>query len=120
MGLGADQRLPTLLAVLVILVALRLRRLAWPRAKQRNLFVNIAVLDDGQVTDCFRTLNDILGDHANQIDLRRLDRLDDSWQVTYLVSCNDQEALAELMDSLSKRIPSSTFTFIDQNTLPEV
>jgi len=120
LGMGADQRLPTLMAATIILVVLGLRRLAWPRAKTRNLYVNISVPRQDDFGGCFQTLNDVLGQHAKQIDLRRLDRLEDTLQATYLVSCDDQETLAQLMDSLSQRVPSSTFTFIDQNTLPEV
>jgi len=118
--MGADQRLPTLLAAAIILAVLGLRRLAWPRAQTRNLYVNITVPREEAFGACFQTLNDLLDQHATQIDLRRLDRLPDTFQATYLIACDDQKALAQLMDALSERIPSSTFTFIDQNTLPEV
>ena len=118
LGLGADQRLPTLVAVGMILLLLVGRRLLTPRDRRRNLFVNIQAPDGAESGATFEALNSLVARHAKQVDLRRLDGTDGLLQVTYLVDCDNQQALAGMMDELRQMLPSCSFSFVDQNTLP--
>ena len=115
LGLGADQRLPTLLAVLVILAYLLLRTLLTPRPARNNLYLNVlAQSGDGQ----FSQINQLLQRHTRSADLRRLDRSQSTLQATYLIACHSDETLTALMDDLCAQIPDGEFSFVEQdNTL---
>jgi hypothetical protein len=117
LGLGADQRIPTLVAVLFIIVVLIGLRVFAPRAKQRNLYLNIEV-PNGHEDVHFETVNGILTDNAKVVDLRRLDHHNETLQMTYQVDCGDQDSLVKLMDGLRAKLPDSSFSFIDQKNMP--
>jgi len=117
LGLGADQRVPTLVAVGLIILLLIGTRLFAPRTRRRNLYLNIQVPEgDGAVS--FETVNDILVNHVNLVDMRRLDRHNSSLQMTYFLDCKDQGVLVKLMDDLRGTVPECSFSFVDQNSMP--
>lgn len=115
LGMGADQRLPTMLAILIILGFLFARTLATPRPAKSNLYLNVlAPLTDGS----FSQINDLLLRHVESADLRRLDRSASTLQTTYLILCPDDKTLASLMDDLSGQLPNCELSFVEQdNTL---
>lgn len=113
LGLGADQRWPTILAIVIILAFLLLRTFLLPRPKKNNLFLNIATTDYDRA---FTQINSILTEHVNTANLRRLDRLGSSLQATYLIHCPDEETLATLFDSLREKLPDSELSFIEQDS----
>jgi uncharacterized membrane protein YhiD involved in acid resistance len=116
-GLGADQRLPTVIAICILMVLLASSKFASARSRPQNLYVNIQVPETG-TTNTFGSVNDILVQHAQFVDMRRLDRRDDALQLTYLVNCQDQQRLATLMDDLKAKVPNCSFSFIDQSSMP--
>ena len=124
LGLGADQRLPTLLAVLVILGFLFARTFLSPRISRNNLFLNVLAPSSNTPPDqnkqvpprhTFAQINQVLLQHVNSADLRRLDCSDSSFQATYLIACPGDDALAALMDDLAALIPGCECSFVEQN-----
>ena len=115
LGLGADQRLPIILATIVILSYLVVRTLLTPRPDRNNLYLNVlAQPGDG----AFAQVNQLLQEHCKSADLRRLDRSKSTVQATYLIACHSDETLTALMDDLSVQIPDGEFSFVEQdNTL---
>jgi uncharacterized membrane protein YhiD involved in acid resistance len=118
LGLGADQRIATVVAMLVIAALLIGTRLLATRSQKQNLYLNIQVPDQETETP-FEAVNDILVGHADVVDLRRLDRTDHSVHLTYLLDCRDQQTLTRLMDDLRAKMPGCTFSFVDQRSVPE-
>jgi len=116
LGLGADQRVPTLVAVGIIVALLIVTRLMAPRLQRRNLYLNIQV-PEGEGTTKFEAINDILTRHAEYVDVRRLDRHDHVLQLTYFLDCRDQGVLVKLMDDLGDSVPDCSFSFIDQSSM---
>jgi uncharacterized membrane protein YhiD involved in acid resistance len=115
LGLGADQRLPTMLAMLVILGYLFVRTFLTPRPARNNLYLNVLAQPSD---DLFSRINQLLLKHVKSADLRRLDRNDSTMQATYLIACPDDTALTSLMDDLSAQLPGGEFSFVEQdNTL---
>jgi len=115
LGLGADQRLPVILATVVVLGYLLLRTILTPGIQKNNLYLNIAAQP---ATTTFSKVSQILVRHATSVDLRRLDRTDSSLQMTYLIGCPSEEKLVALMDDLIAELPSGEFSFVEQdNTL---
>jgi hypothetical protein len=117
LGLGADQRISTVVTLAILMALLIGTRLLAPRAQRRNLYLNIRV-PEGERVASFETVNDILAHHIEFVDMRRLDRHDRVLQLTYLLGCKDQSVLAKLMDELTSNIPDCSFSFIDQNSMP--
>ena len=118
LGLGADQRIATIVAVCVMMGLLIGTRLVASRSEKRNLYLNIQVPEQ-ETGGSFQTVNDILVAHSELVDMRRLDRTDHSLQLTYLLDCPDQQSLAALMDDLQAKIPGCSFSFVDQKTTPD-
>jgi uncharacterized membrane protein YhiD involved in acid resistance len=117
LGLGADQQIPTIISMCVIIALLIGTRLVAVRKQKRNLYLNIQVPQE-ETTASFEFVNDILTKHAQVVDMRRIDQLDHTLQLTYLMDCQDQAKLARLMDELRTSIPGCSFSFIDQNHIP--
>ena len=120
LGFGADQRIPTLVAVGIIMVLLVVRRFVVPRTRRRNLYLNVKAASGDAETSVFKVVNDVLSQHARYVDMRRLDHHDGLLQMTYLMDCADQDTLVALMADLQSAVPGCSFTFIDQNSMPEL
>ncbi len=121
LGMGADQRIPTLVAIGLIFLLLVGARLFSPRLKRRNLYVNLQVpAGEENSSTSFSAVNEILAQHANFVDMRRLERQSNFLQMTYFLDCKDQNALAALMDELQARLPGCTFNFVEQSNMPGV
>jgi hypothetical protein len=114
-GLGADQRLPTILAVVFFAGYLALRAMVRPQRLASNLYLNVAA---PKADGAFAQIRDILLAHVETVNLRRLDTGAAELQATYLIQCPDDEALIALMDDLHAQIPACTCSFVEQdNTL---
>ncbi len=120
LGLGADQRVPTVIAVLVITALLVAIRLLAPRAGRKNLYLNIQTPEGEDKGNTLATVNEILARNVRLVDMRRLDRHDRTLQLTYLLDCKDQNTLQRLVNELTEAIPACSFSFIDQSSMPGV
>jgi len=114
LGLGADQRLPTLLATLIVLSFLFLRSLYITRAPRTNLYLNVVAPREDTT---FGEIKAALQAHTEAADLRRLDKGDTTLQATYFIRCTDDDALVALMDDLDVRVPGSTCTFVEHDSV---
>ena len=115
LGLGADQRLPTAVAFFVVLGVLMVQS-RWRRGtKSHNLYLNIEMPDTEEKEPVFETTKNLLAEHVEVADLRRLDRRDGMIQATFSIGCRDDQALVGLMDSLKKNLSGAAITMIDQN-----
>jgi hypothetical protein len=112
LGLGADQRVPTLVAFVVILAYLFVRTGLMLRPAKSNLFLNITTPDQETT---FAQINSLLLGHVKTADLRRLDHMADTVQATYLIHCPDDATLTRLMDDLKKQLPGAAFSFVEQD-----
>ncbi len=112
LGLGADQRLATFVAFVVIIAYLFVRTTLSPRVQKSNLYLNITTPN----TDAtFKEINDVLLAHVSTANLRRLDQHDEMLQATYLIDCSDNASLSHLMDDLKVKVPGSEFSFVEQD-----
>jgi uncharacterized membrane protein YhiD involved in acid resistance len=114
-GLGADQRLPTILAVIFFAGYLVVRALLKPRTVTSNLYLNIVT---PKADHTFAQIRDILLDHITAVNLRRVDTSDTQLHATYLIHCPDDNTLIALMDDLQHQMPACECSFVEQdNTL---
>jgi len=111
-GLGADQRGPTVVAVIVIVAFLLVRTLVLPRKVNNNLYLDVMTPNTDRAA---LQIRDILIKHTSGADLRRMDSSASSLQATYLVSFSNDEALFSLMDALRARLPACEVSFVEQD-----
>jgi uncharacterized membrane protein YhiD involved in acid resistance len=115
LGMGADHRLATIVAFLIIIGFLFIRTLSKPRTEKNNLYLNVQT--ENQEAG-FTKINEVLERHVTAANLRRLDHNNGLLQATYLIQCQDDKILTALMDDLRQTLPDSEFSFIEQeNTL---
>lgn len=111
LGMGADQRLATLLAITIILLYLILRHLWKTTPVKNNLFLNILTPSQEQG---FTQINEVLNRHIDSVELHRLDQSAQTLQATYLINSPHKDVLARLMDDLRAAFPNSEFSFVEQ------
>lgn len=118
LGLGADQRVPTLVAFVIIMVYLFSRAFLDRKSNQINtVYLNIQLPTKDKDGNIFDEVNSLLLEELKQIDLRRLDQMQDQVQMTYYISMREQQDLVKLMDLLKKTYPESIVSVVEQNNL---
>lgn len=116
-GLGAGQRLPTLIAIAVMLLFLVSTRLVALRSRRQNLYLSVR-LPEREGRYSFQSVSDIVLEHAQSADMRRMDSQDGMLNLTFLMDLRDTARLAALVDDLKARLPEVSFSFVDQGDLP--
>ncbi len=111
-GLGADQRNPTVVAVVIVVTFLLVRTLVLPRKETSNLYLNVMT---PQTARAAQQIREVLIEHASRADLRRMDSSSASLQATYLVSLSSDQALFSLMDALRAQLPDCEVSFVEQD-----
>jgi uncharacterized membrane protein YhiD involved in acid resistance len=118
LGLGADQRVPTLVAFVIIMAYLAARALIHRKNKaSHSLYLNIQVETDGVTTPVFEQVNQLLLKEIHELDLRRLDHNNNHLQITYFLNIRDESALLRVMDTLRSTYPNSLVSLVEQNNL---
>lgn len=118
LGLGADQRIPTLIAFGMIMVYLLVRKLLGRKsARSHSVYLNIQLENSNENSNPFNQVNQLLLKELQEIDLRRLDQAGNSLQMTYYVSIRDESTLVRLMDILYTTFPGSSVSLVEQNNL---
>ena len=116
-GLGAGQRFPTIIAIALLLAFMISTRLVTLRSKRQNLYLSVR-LPDPESRYTFQSVSDIVVQHADAVDMRRMDRQDDVLQLTFLLDCPDTQKLAQLVDELKVKLPEVSYSLIEQGDVP--
>ena len=116
-GLGADQRLPTIISICILVILMIVSKLGRVGRKRQDLYLSIQVPDSDE-SSSLDVVNDALLKHARAVDMRRLDRRDQTLQLTYYVDCKDEQAMLHLTRVLRDAIPDGSFTFVHQENSP--
>ena len=118
LGLGADQRVPTLVASAVIFLFLMVReRFHIAQSKSHNLYLNIETSSPEAADEMFSDINQLLTNHLISLDLQRLDSREGIMQMSYHISVDNPDRLVSIMDDLNKRLPDSAITIVDQSNV---
>ena len=116
LGFGADQRIPTIVASVTIMIILGLLR-RFPgvnKKSQHNLYLNVEVPQEKGVDSVLEQIHHIVTTHANQTDMRRIDSRNGLLQATYYIDCRNSNTLITLMDSLQTSLPKAAVSFVEQ------
>ena len=120
LGLGADQTLPTVVAILLILTAGGVLRHTRSGTESKNLFLSVEWPNSGDTEEPLRALGAVITRHVSSGDLRRVEKRDGSLGVTYFVDIPGSDDVSALVDDLEQSFPGLSLTFIDQNRMPSI
>ena len=121
LGLGADQRIPTLVAGPLILLIMAVFKWSRKESKKKNLYLSL----DWEVTGKEREgllsrFNDVIKNYVLISDLRRIDVREAGLEATFFIDVQNPDNLSALIDDLQKSFSGIGVTFIDQNQMPNV
>jgi hypothetical protein len=117
-GLGASQRMATIVAAVLILAVVTFRTRTLRKNAERNLYLNVELPQRDEEVTQFRTIDHLLAATADSAEVRRLDVRDGVLQATYFVDCADSDGLITLMDELYKSLPEADISFVEQRGVP--
>jgi uncharacterized membrane protein YhiD involved in acid resistance len=118
LGLGADQRIPTIIAFLIIMAYLLVRfYFDKNEVTPQSMYLNIQINQTESDNSIYSNINAMLVKQFQEIDLRRLDNHDNMLQLTYYISIKDSDALVTLMDTFRSAYPQASVSLIEQNNI---
>ena len=121
LGLGADQRIPTLVAGPLILIVMAVFKWSRKESKKKNLYLSLDWRENSKKTENFLTqFNRVIEKHVMISDLRRMDVREGGLEATYFIDVENPDNLSKLVEDLQKTFSGIGVTFIDQNQMPSV
>jgi len=121
LGLGADQRILTLLAYIVIMGYLLLRKAINKTLRlspHSNLYLNVS-LPLGSTTNenAFNFISTILGEELPKVDLRRFDTDGKELRLVFYFKSNKATTLAKIANRIQEKYSNALISIVEQNNL---
>lgn len=111
-GLGADQRIVTVIAFVAIALAIVFRKLFTHREEEgQNLHLTISSSNPGKIE--LEQVVSILKEFCSSVSLKRVDETNDMLEATFLVDFSDYQNLEQVRSELAKLSESVKITFLD-------
>ena len=121
LGLGADQRIPTLVAGPLILLVMAVFKWNRKESKKKNLYLSLDwEVTVKETTGLLSRFTDVIKNHVLISDLRRIDVREAGLEATFFIDVQNPDNLSDLIDDLQKSFSGIGVTFIDQNQMPNV
>jgi len=120
LGLGADQRIPTIVAFVVImgyLIGRKIINKSFNLVPYNNLYMNIALPLDGSVEEAFTFINGVLSEELKKVDLRRFDTSADEMRLVFYFKSPNANSLAQLTSRIQEKYAKSRVSIVEQNNL---
>ena len=121
LGLGADQRIPTLVAGPLILLVMAVFKWNRKESKKKNLYLSLDwEVPVKETAGLLNRFTDVIKNHVLISDLRRIDVREAGLEATFFIDVQNPDNLSALIDDLQKSFSGIGVTFIDQNQMPNV
>ena len=122
LGYGANQTIPTTVAVLLILLLIYLVKIKKVRIDNKNILLNLEIEEkDGYNTsEITKNINHILKTENDNFNLVKLDISDEVFQATYILNIKNLDKLELINKSLQSKYPNVKINFVDQNQVPNI
>ena len=122
LGLGANQTIPTIVSIIIILAVISLLKFNKFKNKSKNIFINLdyEIKDSKTKQNLITQFNKILSTSSEVCDLRRFDIKNNMVEATYLVNFEKSEQLESIVKNLQKEFKGISITYIDQNQIPSI
>jgi len=115
LGMGADQRLVTIVAFIFIITFIVIRSLNQKKVENRNLYFSISA-PIAENVDIEQVVN-VLVRHCNSVNLQRLDENQEKVDMSFLVEFVDIVSLKDCKIELQKMHQTSSISFLDYKGL---
>ena len=123
LGYGANQTIPTTVAVTLILLLIYLIKIKKIRTTDKNIFLNLEIEKnkiDIETSEISKKINEILKSQNDNFNLVKLDINDEIYQATYILNLKNLDKLEDINKSLQLKYPSIKINFVDQNQVPNI
>ena len=122
LGYGANQTIPTTVAILLILLLIYLVKIKKVRTDNKNIFLNLEIekKDEINMSEITKNINKILKTENDNFNLVKLDISDDIFQATYILNIKNLDKLELINNSLQSKYPNVKINFVDQNQVPNI
>ena len=122
LGYGANQTIPTTVAVLLILLLIYLVKIKKVRTDNKNIFLNLEIekKDEINTSEITKNINKILKTENDNFNLVKLDISDEIFQATYILNIKNLDKLELINNSLQYKYPNVKINFVDQNQVPNI
>ena len=120
LGLGADQRIPTLVAFIIImgyLVGRKIINKSLNLSAQNNLYMNILLPLTDTSEDAFGFVNKILGEELQRVDLRKFETNGQEMRLIFYFKTKSADTLARLSNRIHEKYEKATISIVEQNNL---
>ncbi len=121
LGLGADQRIPTLAAFLVMMAYLLGRKIlagALKLTHPNNLYLNIALpLGAAGEEESFNFIKDTLAAELKSVDLRRFDTDGRQIRMVFYFRAKTADTFARIAQQIHQKYADATISVVEQNNL---
>ena len=112
LGLGADQRLITIVAILTIIsVIIAKKKFVHKPKENQNLHLTISSRDPDKIH--LKQIVAVLNNYCTAINLKRFDETDEMLEASFLVDFSDYEQIEKVRSELSKLSKSVKIAFLD-------
>ena len=122
LGYGANQTIPTTVAVLLILLLVYLLKIKKVRTNNKNIFLNLEIekKDNINTSEITKNINHILRSENDNFNLIKLDIANEIFQATYIINIKDLDKLELINKSIQSKYPNVKINFVDQNQVPNI
>jgi len=122
LGYGANQTIPTTVAILLILLLIYLVKFKKVRTDNKNIFLNLEIekKDENNTSEITKNINQILKTENDNYNLVKLDISDEIFQATYILNIKNLDKLELINKSLQSKYPNVKINFVDQNQVPNI
>ncbi len=116
-GLGADQRLPTIIAYIFTIAILTFRANLFKYNKSQSHYLNIEIPEKYSQSDLIKKIDDLLKKYSDISEIKRIDVREGLTLMTYFIDCKNKENLFEAMNSLKSQFPEASISFIQHSNI---
>ena len=114
LGLGANQRVITVVAFLILLTIIWVKYLTSKKSKQQNLFLSVSGSNNAKLT--LGELDRMLTAHFKAFHLSRYDDSDDLIEASYWIETSKIANLEDFKNELQKNAPGVQISFVDNKS----
>ena len=122
LGYGANQTIPTTVAILLILLLIYLVKIKKVRTDNKNIFLNLEIekKDEINMSEITKNINKILKTENDNFNLVKLEISEEIFQATYILNIKNLDKLELINNSLQYKYPNVKINFVDQNQVPNI
>jgi hypothetical protein len=113
LGIGAEQNLPTVIGVVLILCYMGSKVILTQKRTRHNLYLNLFVEEKGE--GLLDKIDACLLQNTENCEFRRLDSRDGLLELTYLINIVNVDALNNLVSELQMSFPIKEVSFLKQD-----